>query len=99
MSGSLWAYSAFRLSDPQRIVIDLHAAGSIGKTVARGIQPEAARHADASLGLNSTKAVAPETQPRSRELSASERNSLKSLPEIGDPIVRWGKAIQQGPLE
>jgi N-acetylmuramoyl-L-alanine amidase len=89
--GSLSTYSAFRLSDPQRIVIDLHAAGSINKTIARGIQPEPAGHSDASLGLNSSKALASEAQPRSRELSASERNAMKSLPEIGDPIVPLGQ--------
>jgi N-acetylmuramoyl-L-alanine amidase len=94
--GSLSAYSAFRLSDPQRIVIDLHAAGSISKTVARGIKPDAAGHADASLGLDSRKAVASEAQPRSRELSAAERNSLKSLPEIGDPIVPLGQGNSTG---
>jgi len=94
--GSLSAYSAFRLSDPQRIVIDLHAAGSISKTVARGIQPDAAGQANASLGLDSRKAVTSEAQPRSRELSAAERNSLKSLPEIGDPIVPLGQGNSTG---
>jgi N-acetylmuramoyl-L-alanine amidase len=89
--GSLSTYSAFRLSDPQRIVIDLHAAGSINKTIARGNQPDPAGHSDASLGLNSSKALASEAQPRSRELSASERNAMKSLPEIGDPIVPLGQ--------
>jgi N-acetylmuramoyl-L-alanine amidase len=89
--GSLSTYSAFRLSDPQRIVVDLHAAGSINKTIARGNQPDPAGHSDASLGLNSSKALASEAQPRSRELSASERNAMKSLPEIGDPIVPLGQ--------
>jgi N-acetylmuramoyl-L-alanine amidase len=89
--GSLAAYSAFRLSDPQRIVIDLHAAGAISKTVYRDIQPSTGTHTDSSSGLNSTKASASEVQPRAREMSASERNSLKSLPEIGDPIVPLGQ--------
>ena len=41
--GSLSDYSAFRLSEPERIVIDLHAAGAIAKPVARNA--EAARPA------------------------------------------------------
>jgi N-acetylmuramoyl-L-alanine amidase len=84
--GSLSAYSAFRLSGPQRIVIDLHAAGAIAKTVYREIQHGSAAHGDSSPKLNSSSAAG-EAQPRTRELSASEKNSLKSLPEIGDPIV------------
>ena len=92
---SLSAYSAFRLSDPQRIVIDLHAAGVVAKTAYREIQPGAA-HTDSSVGGVSTKISASEAQPRAREMTASERNSLKSLPEIGDPIVPLGQGNSAG---
>ena len=94
--GSLSAYSTFRLSDPQRIVIDLHATGSMTRTVAREIQPSSASHANASTVLNTTRGVTGEAQPRARELSNSERNPLKSLPEIGDPIVPLGQNNSTG---
>ncbi|HKA22039.1 MAG TPA: N-acetylmuramoyl-L-alanine amidase [Blastocatellia bacterium] len=88
--GSLSAYSAFRLSDPQRIVIDLHAAGAVAKTVYRESQPGAA-HGGSSVAGVSTRVATSEAQPRTREMTASEKNSLKSLPEIGDPIVPLGQ--------
>lgn len=83
--GSLGSYFTFRLSEPERIVIDLHAKGSnSGRTgyESFGEKPTpaldaAGRPADANSGLR---------QPRTN-LSAAERNSLKSLPEITDPIL------------
>lgn len=92
--GSLSAYSAFRLSDPQRIVIDLHAAGAVAKTAYREIQPGPV-HTNSSVGEVSTR-IASEAQPRAKEMTASERNSLKSLPEIGDPIVPLGQGTSAG---
>jgi N-acetylmuramoyl-L-alanine amidase len=90
---SLSAYSAFRLSDPQRIVIDLHAAGSVARSVSREIQPG---HADASVGMSSTRVASSEAKPGARELSTSNRNTLMSLPEIADPIVPLGQGSSAG---
>ncbi|MEK6406499.1 MAG: N-acetylmuramoyl-L-alanine amidase [Acidobacteriota bacterium] len=92
--GSLSSYSTFRLSEPERIVIDLHSAGSAGSIVktaressARSItQPEASVRSAAGM----TEARAP--QPRTRNLSGADRNPLMALPEITDPIVPLAQA-------
>src|SRR5262249_52236059 len=75
--------------------IDLHAASGIAKAAYRDIRPDPAAHGDSSTGLNTSRGVA-EAQPRARELSASEKNSLKSLPEIGDPIVPVPQGVSGG---
>jgi N-acetylmuramoyl-L-alanine amidase len=80
--GSLSSFSTFRLSDPDRIVIDIHAAGSISRTTARETEP-------GSPGPVAGKAEPDVAQPRTN-LSAADRNALKSLPEISDPILRPG---------
>ena len=85
--GSLSAYSTFRLSEPERIVIDLHAAGSIARTTGRNSSPGSGARPEAAVGSHSATFEARDTQPRTRNLSAGERNALKSLPEISDPIV------------
>ena len=82
--GSLSNYSSFRLSEPERIVIDLYAAGSraSSKMPAHESPPITAR-ADAPVRADA-KAEPRETRTT---MSAAERNSLKSLPEISDPIL------------
>jgi len=81
--GSLSSYSTFRLSDPERIVIDVHAAGSIAKTAVRESSPS---RPEASVGSVAGKAEVPDTKPRTN-LSAADKNALKSLPEISEPIL------------
>jgi N-acetylmuramoyl-L-alanine amidase len=83
---SLSAYSTFRLSEPERIVIDLHAAGFIARATTRDGSPGSAITRDTSASLVE-KTAARDTQPRTENLSAVERSALKSLPEITDPIL------------
>ena len=104
---SLADYSAFRLSQPERIVIDLHATGSVAKTASREV--DAARH-EAVTGERATVATKPEpregqpredqpretppreAQPARAKTSAADRNPLLALPEIPDPIVPMNPA-------
>lgn len=80
-------YSAFRLSEPERIVIDLHAIGSALRTRPRETSIVAATHAEASTRSvpDSTRATSRNERP-ARNYSA-DPNSLKSLPEITEPIL------------
>ena len=80
--GSLSAYSTFRLGEPERIVVDLHAAGSLAGTTAR--ERSTARPEESVR--TSARTEPPDAQPRA-DMSAAERNGLKSLPEISDPIL------------
>ncbi|MFY9610137.1 MAG: N-acetylmuramoyl-L-alanine amidase [Blastocatellia bacterium] len=79
--GTAFDYSAFRLSEPERIVIDFHAGGLV---LARG--PEASE-SRVTLGVR-----APEERVRPGKLAAGDRNPLMSLPEISDPIVTLANA-------
>jgi N-acetylmuramoyl-L-alanine amidase len=79
---SLSAYSTFRLSEPERIVIDLHAAGFIGRPTTRDGSTGSAVTPEASA-----RSVEKTAQQRTENLSAMERNASKSLPEITDPIL------------
>jgi N-acetylmuramoyl-L-alanine amidase len=84
--GSLSSYSAFRLSEPERIVIDLHAAGSYARTTTRDSSPGTIAGPEASARSAGAKIEARDSQPRVN-MSAAEKNALKSLPEISDPIL------------
>lgn len=84
---SLSSYSTFRLSEPERIVIDLHAGGSIPKTRTREAMPNVAGRSESSVKSIAPKAEAVETQPRTRNLSAADKNPSMALPEITDPIL------------
>ena len=91
---SLNDYSAFRLSEPERIVIDIHANGASGAagSAFRKTTPDssfiAATHSEATA-----RTVAAATRPAPREEQRPARNfsadpnSLKSLPEITEPIL------------
>jgi N-acetylmuramoyl-L-alanine amidase len=94
--GSLSSYSTFRLSDPERIVVDLHAAGVVAKT--RESSPGSAdRPAPRAPSVALfAKAGARDTQPRARNASAADRNPLMTLPEISDPIVPLTSANTPG---
>jgi N-acetylmuramoyl-L-alanine amidase len=94
--GSLSSYSTFRLSEPERIVIDLHAAGSIAGTTARERAPGSNTRPEASVRSVGAKAEVRETQPRTN-LSAAEKNALKSLPEISEPILPLAQGSTANP--
>jgi N-acetylmuramoyl-L-alanine amidase len=93
---SLNNYSAFRLADPERIVIDVHAngpngangaAGSIfGRTREKSFVAATHSEAPARAITASTRPALRDEQRPARNFSA-DPNSLKSLPEITDPIL------------
>jgi N-acetylmuramoyl-L-alanine amidase len=85
--GSLSSYSTFRLSEPERIVIDLHAAGSIAKPRIREASPIATPRSETSARSAGEKTEAREAPPRTRNLSAADKNPSMALPEITDPIL------------
>jgi N-acetylmuramoyl-L-alanine amidase len=94
--GSLSSYSTFRLSEPERIVIDLHAAGSIAKTTARDSSPSSTTRPEASVRSVAAKAEVRDTQPRTN-LSAADKNALRSLPEISEPILPLAQGSTANP--
>jgi N-acetylmuramoyl-L-alanine amidase len=71
--------SAFRLAEPERIIIDLHAG-----VVARATAPGESRAPTSARTL--------EGLLRPGKLTAADRNPLMSLPEIPDPIVPLANA-------
>jgi N-acetylmuramoyl-L-alanine amidase len=84
--GSLSDYSIFRLSGPERIVVDLHATGSAARNTSREAAPRVVRlDSNSRLVAGATNALG-NTSPRGR-LTAADRNPLMVLPEINDPIV------------
>lgn len=83
--GSLGRYSTFRLSEPERIVIDLHAPGSTPTTPYESSR-EATARTEAASGSAAGNPDPRVTQPRTTP-GAADRNPLKSLPEISDPIL------------
>jgi N-acetylmuramoyl-L-alanine amidase len=84
--GSLSRYSTFRLSEPERIVIDLHATGAIDRTTTHESSPGATARPEEAGRSVTAKNEARDAQPRTN-MSAAEKNALKSLPEISDPIL------------
>ena len=75
--GTTFDYSAFRLSEPERIVIDFHADRLV---LSRGPGPEAIESRVAPV------ARIPEGRAKPGGRAGGDRNPLMSLPEISDPI-------------
>jgi N-acetylmuramoyl-L-alanine amidase len=85
--GSLVGYSTFRLSEPDRIVIDLHGGGSIASSNRESSSRAIGRNeATARTGTSYAKTESRDYETRARNFTA-DANSLKSLPEITDPIL------------
>ena len=82
---SLSSYSTFRLSEPERLVIDFHASGTVGGRTTLASPTESFARPEALVGSR-TKPDHRDPEPRTN-MSAAERNALKSLPEITDPIL------------
>jgi N-acetylmuramoyl-L-alanine amidase len=79
--GMAFDYSAFRLSEPERIVIDFHADGLVPARGPEANEPREAR------GVRT-----PEEGAMPGKLAAGDRSPLMSLPEISDPIVTLANA-------
>jgi N-acetylmuramoyl-L-alanine amidase len=85
--GSLVDYSTFGLSEPDRIVIDLHGGGSIASSNRESSSRAIGRNdAAARTGTSYAKTESRDSETRARNFTA-DANSLKSLPEITDPIL------------
>lgn len=109
---SLSDHSVFRLSDPERIVIDLHAAGAAQKPryeiASTPHESESASSVSAALSpANSMNAAKPEkriapestakpSRPSSSGLT-SKGGAILSLPEITDPILPFNPADAHNP--
>jgi N-acetylmuramoyl-L-alanine amidase len=103
---SLADYSMFRLSEPERIVIDIHAAGVIAKSGTRdnAVRDSAPREAAArpaatpsgrSVVAGESSSARPDDdglQSKARKASAAGKNAILALPEISDPILPMGPA-------
>ena len=89
--GTLADYSAFQLSQPDRIIVDLHATSTLKKADARDAERDvdAARHpanerdADGATARAAARGAG-EARPRPR---TADRNAIFSLPEITEPIL------------
>jgi N-acetylmuramoyl-L-alanine amidase len=98
-------YSMFRLAEPERIVIDIHAAGMVAKSSARdaaardyvAARPAATSNARAVVGAGSSsaKANAVDLQPKAGT-AAGNTKAIFSLPEISDPILPMSPADSRG---
>jgi N-acetylmuramoyl-L-alanine amidase len=90
---SLNNYSAFRLSDPERIVIDVHANRANGAAASTFRRSQENSYVAATHSEAAARSVAASTRPAPRDEQRPARNfnadpnSLKSLPEITDPIL------------
>ena len=85
--GSLSDYSTFRLSEPDRIVIDLHAGGSIASSNRESSSGATARNEATTRTVTSSAGTeSRDSQTRARNFTA-DANSLRSLPAITDPIL------------
>ena len=91
---SLNDYSAFRLSEPERIVIDIHAngaSGAVGSAFRKSTSDSSFIAATHSEATGRTVAAATRPAPREEQRPArnfsADPNSLKSLPEITDLIL------------
>jgi N-acetylmuramoyl-L-alanine amidase len=80
-------YTAFRLSEPERIVIDVHAAGSSFRNSSRESSIVAAGHPEPGTRSVVDSTVRSSRDARPARTYNSDPNSLKSLPEITDPIL------------
>jgi N-acetylmuramoyl-L-alanine amidase len=92
--GSLADYSAFRLSQPDRIVVDLHAAGGPARANVGdgGRGADAARHPVSAGERNVTETTTAKAGAHDAAFSrpragAVDRNTIFSLPEITEPIL------------
>lgn len=91
--GALADYSAFRLSQPDRIVIDLHATATLAKAGPRATEPDVdeARHPLTRGETATTESTTAKADARPaaivRPRAAADRNAIFSLPEITEPIL------------
>lgn len=80
---SLSDYSIFQLANPDRIVIDLHAAGIVARSRKMiEAEPHAESHEPANTIAKS-----------GRRSFADNQTAILSLPEITDPILPLGPAV------
>ncbi|HJZ68537.1 MAG TPA: N-acetylmuramoyl-L-alanine amidase, partial [Blastocatellia bacterium] len=76
--GSLSSYSVVRLTDPERLVIDIHSGG----TTRERSSPPPLRSIAGGVNYELRN-----RSPRTRPLADATSNAYKTLPEIAEPIV------------
>jgi len=85
--GSVSDFSSFQLSDPDRIIVDVHAGGTGHVARLNEVASETTNRIEPTPRPVTAKPEARESQPRTRELKPAEKHALKSLPEINEPIL------------
>jgi N-acetylmuramoyl-L-alanine amidase len=97
--GSLADYSAFRLSQPDRIIIDLHATGALTTVSPRDAKRDVdgARHpataSDSYITETTTaKVEGRETAPARPRAGMIDHSAIFGLPEINEPILPMSSA-------
>ncbi|HJQ69287.1 MAG TPA: N-acetylmuramoyl-L-alanine amidase [Blastocatellia bacterium] len=92
---SLSDHSVFRLSDPERIVIDLHAAGTAARP-RYSIAPDSHESEEAEDGETASAARADSRPPSGSSGKvvgpASRGEAILALPEITEPIMPFNAA-------
>lgn len=96
-------YSIFRLSGPERIVVDVHAAGALAKpaplrapSTSEAVEPAHSTTASSTTAPVTGEPVKPaDGLAKTRKPNASDmRGAILSLPEITDPILPFNPADQ-----
>ncbi len=85
--GSVSDFSSFQLSDPDRIIVDVHAGGTGNVARISEVASETTNRVEPTPRPVTARPEARETQPRTRDLNPAEKHALKSLPEINEPIL------------
>jgi N-acetylmuramoyl-L-alanine amidase len=85
--GSVSDFSSFQLSDPDRIIVDVHAGGTGNVARLNEVTSETTNRIEPTPRPVTARPEARESQPRTRELNPTEKHALKSLPEINEPIL------------
>ncbi|HJQ24689.1 MAG TPA: N-acetylmuramoyl-L-alanine amidase [Blastocatellia bacterium] len=100
--GSPADYSAFRLAQPDRIVIDLHATGTVARAEGNAARDvDVARHPEATKArtvaeTTTAKAGADIARPRT---NMADRSAIFNLPEINEPILPMSSVAATKPAD
>ena len=86
--GSHADYSMFRLSEPERIIIDIHAAGAGAKSTGRiEIDRRDAANTTEDVSVVKPTSGSPKTEVAARTDKSAPSRPIFGLPELTDPIL------------
>ena len=104
--GSLADYSAFKLAQPDRIIIDLHAAGTMARATANDAahDVDAARHSEAAKTRTVAETTTARAEPRGADAArprsnTADRSAIFNLPEINEPILPMSSVAATKPAD